>query len=106
MVKEGDRVVVVPVERTRAEQEALVLGVDGEYVWLYSTGALEVYRSNPACILEHEGRKILFKYDDCRSMDDVFGADGECDSSVFWHASETARVRLTKLLKTWKLISP
>lgn len=106
LVKSGDTVVMygLAVNGTLEEDKAEVLGSEEEFVWLYSTSTRKIYRHNPSQIQNHQGRKVLFDSDYCRSMDDVFDEQGELNSGVFWHASEAGRVKLTQLLKTFKLL--
>lgn len=106
IVKYGDTVVMYGrvVNGNLEEDEALVLGSEEEFVWLYSPTTHKIYRHNPSYIKDHQGRKVLFDSDFCKPMNDVFDEQGEPNSGIFWHASQAGRVKMTKLLKMFKLI--
>lgn len=106
MVESGDTVVMygLVVNGTLEEDEAQVLGSEEDFVWLYSISTRKIYRHNPSYIQNHQGRKVLFGWDYCESLKDVCDEQEEPNSGVFWHASEAGRVKLTQMLKMYRLM--
>ena len=105
--KEGDSVFVTRDFSTKEviEHEGFVLGSEKEYFWLFVPTRLEIYRGHPDRVFDYKGKKIFIVYDYCKSIDKAFDSNGELDTAVFWHASNSVdRDRMIKQLKMYKLI--